>query len=315
MINPELPFSAHPKIHRETGVLHNFGTLAGLKQRLLVYEVSPEGQAEIAQVIKLDRLSFTHDFVLTRTGYKVFFLVPVAFDVFRAFSGLDSPVDSIEVDRNRSTRILVLHPDGKQQQIAVPFCFLFHYVNGYQLDENHLVVDALSLPDFPSGEQTRRLLNGEPFDGLKGKLWRYTINLKKERVESRKIIAHGLELPNIHPDREGLDYRYMWGISSPDEPDRPLLDGLAKVDMGTGETTFLELFGQLPGEPVFVPRPGASEEDDGWLLYVLFDAHTVSTDLVIADAATLETIATARMPHNVPLGFHGFWMENGKHAS
>jgi len=309
LINPELPFSAHPKIHRETGVLHNFGTLAGLKQRLLVYEVSPEGKAEITQVIKLNRLSFTHDFVLTRTGYKIFFLVPVAFDVFRAFSGLESPVDSIKVDRDRPTQILVLHPDGKQQQIELPFCFLFHYVNGYQLDEDHLVVDALALPGFPSGEQTRRLLNGEPFDGLKGQLWRYTINLKKGLAESRKIIPDGLELPNIHPEREGIDYRFMWGISSPDDPNRPLLDGLAKVDLRTGETTFRELFGQLPGEPVFIPGPNGSEEDAGWLLYVLFDAKTVTTDLVIADAATLETIASARLPHNIPLGFHGFWME------
>lgn len=308
LINPELPFSAHPKIHPTTGVLHNFGTLAGATQRLLTYEVSPDGEASISQIIPLKQLSFTHDFVLTDKGYQVFFLVPVAFNVFKAFSGLESPVDSIKVERNKPTQVLVIHPDGQQQRIEMPFCFLFHYVNGFELDEQTLVVDALALPDFPTGEQTQKLLQGEAFDGLKGRLWRNTIHLDSGRVDREQLTTYGLELPNIHSSRQGLPYRYVWGISSPDQEDRPLLDGLSKVDLQSGETTFLELFGKLPGEPVFVPKENATAEDDGWLLYVLFDAETISSDLIIADASSLETVASAKLPHNIPLGFHGFWM-------
>jgi len=308
-INPELPFSAHPKVHPETGVLHNFGTLAGIRQRLLIYEVSPVGKAEISQVIPLRELSFTHDFVLTNTGYRIFFLVPVAFDVFQAFSGLESPVDSIRVDRKRPTQVLVLDPDGGRQFIEIPFCFLFHYANGYQPDEDTLVVDALSLPDFPTGEQTQRLLSGEPFDGLKGELWRYTIQLSSRKVAREKLSEYGLELPYVHPDREGKDYRFLWGISSPGRPDRPLLDGLAKVDLVDRQTRFRDLKGQLPGEPVFIPKKGARAEDEGWLLYLSFDAESVTTDLVLADASNLEAVASARLPHNIPLGFHGFWQE------
>lgn len=310
LINPELPFSAHPKLHSGTGVLHNFGTLAGVKQRLLLYEVSPEGQARISQVIPLEQLAFTHDFVLTDSGYKVFFLVPVAFNIWKAFSGLESAVDSIQVDRKRPTQILIIGPDGSQTTLESPFCFLFHYVNGFELDAHTLVVDALALPDFPTGEQTSRLLNGEPFDGLKGQLWRYTISVDQKKVKRELLTDYGAELPNIHPELGGKPYRYLWSMSSPGQPDRPLLDGLAKMDMYTKKVKFLDLQGSLPGEPVYVPKANAKSEDDGWLLYMLFQATNEVTELVVADAKDLGTVATARLPHNVPLGFHGFWKED-----
>lgn len=59
-------------------------------------------------------------------------------------------------------------------------------------------------------------------------------------------------------------------------------------------------------EPIFVPRPQRSAEDDGWLLAPVFRAATSTTDLVILDAQDLRKgpLATIRLPHHIPIGVH-----------
>ncbi|MFB6375192.1 MAG: carotenoid oxygenase family protein, partial [Bradymonadaceae bacterium] len=63
--------------------------------------------------------------------------------------------------------------------------------------------------------------------------------------------------------------------------------------------------GCYPGEPVFVPRAEAEAEDDGVLLSVVLDGEAGRSFLVVLDAATLEEVGRATVPHHIPLGFHG----------
>ena len=63
--------------------------------------------------------------------------------------------------------------------------------------------------------------------------------------------------------------------------------------------------GTYPGEPVYVPRPGADSEDDGVLLSVLLEPERGASSLLVLDAADLGELARARVPHHVPFGFHG----------
>jgi len=64
------------------------------------------------------------------------------------------------------------------------------------------------------------------------------------------------------------------------------------------------------GEPVFAPDPDGTAEDDGWLLNIVFDRETESSDLVIVDARDMEgePVARVHLPRRVPFGFHGNWM-------
>jgi all-trans-8'-apo-beta-carotenal 15,15'-oxygenase len=60
-------------------------------------------------------------------------------------------------------------------------------------------------------------------------------------------------------------------------------------------------------EPVFVPRPGGVEEDDGWVLQMVFDTRAIQSQLVIMDARDISAgpVATISLPHHIPLGLHG----------
>jgi carotenoid cleavage dioxygenase-like enzyme len=75
------------------------------------------------------------------------------------------------------------------------------------------------------------------------------------------------------------------------------------MDTGSLESWFRP--GSYPSEPVFVARPDAREEDDGVLLSVVLDVEREISTLLVLDAATLEEIASADVPHHIPFSFHG----------
>jgi all-trans-8'-apo-beta-carotenal 15,15'-oxygenase len=308
-ITPEMPFSAHPKVHPTTGVLHNFGTVAGSTHRLVLYEVSPAGQAKVAHALPMPAATFAHDFLLTQSGHQIFFLTPVAFDVLRAFSGLTSPAASIKVDRTQGTLVLVVAPDGTVHRLTTDFCFVFHFVNGYQDADGTLVADALLMDDYPDSLSIRAYLKGDlPDDATQARFTRFRLDLAAGTVTRQPLSDYEGELPEINPTRTGQPYRYAWSIGRPPGHPLPLLDHLVKLDVQTGAARTAYQPATLCSEPVIIPRPRATAEDDAYLAYLRFDAATHTTDLLVADAASLATLARWRLPHNIPLGFHGLWL-------
>jgi carotenoid cleavage dioxygenase-like enzyme len=65
--------------------------------------------------------------------------------------------------------------------------------------------------------------------------------------------------------------------------------------------------GGLLCEPQMVPRPGATDEDDGVVIAPSFlgDGRTL---VAVLDARTLEELARAYTPVTVPMGFHSAFM-------
>ena len=67
--------------------------------------------------------------------------------------------------------------------------------------------------------------------------------------------------------------------------------------------------GRMTAEPVFVRKPGAAAEDDGWIMSYVYDPKRDLSDVVILDAQDFagEPIATIRLPVRGPGGCHGGW--------
>ena len=313
-ISPEMPFSAHPKVHPTTGVLHNFGTLAGTQHRLVLYEVNPAGVARVAQVLPLPVIAFAHDFILTHNGYQIFLLTPVRFNAFRTYAGLASLASSLRADRRQPTQVVVVDPRGKVQYLTTEFGFVFHFINGYQDADGTLVADAMVLADYPSPGSFQAYLTGYVADDQRqARFVRFRLDLAAGTVTRTPLSDWEGELPVINPNWEGQPYQYAWAIGRPPGHPIPLLDHLLKLDVHTGAVHQVYQPGVLCSEPTVVPRPpvggGSSRlEDDAYLVYLQFVASTCTTEVVVADAATLRTLARLRLPHNIPLGFHGVWL-------
>ena len=83
------------------------------------------------------------------------------------------------------------------------------------------------------------------------------------------------------------------------------IEQIRKIDTSGGERLSWSEPGCYPGEPVFVARPGAEDEDDGILLSVVLDADKQTSFLLVLDAADLSELARAQAPHHIPFSFHG----------
>ncbi len=301
-ISPELPFSAHPKFDQTEGALYNFGTLAGIKQRLMIYKVDSEGKASIEHAIPMAGVVFTHDFILTAQKRMLFFFTPVKFQLWQAFLGLKPPVESLKGQPGAPAEIVLV--DGSEKKIfQTEAGFIFHYANGFEREDGTLVVDAWTMDSFPEID----IDEGEG-SAPSGTLMRYEIKAEEGKVKRQPISDFRGELPYINQSRKGRPYRYVWSIGDPSDSQRALLHSLLKTDVETGKVMRRDYFPHLPGEPVFIPNPEGAEEDDGWIAFLLFDSNHRKTQLHLLDASRLETEAVVTLPHNIPLGFHGTWV-------
>jgi all-trans-8'-apo-beta-carotenal 15,15'-oxygenase len=80
-----------------------------------------------------------------------------------------------------------------------------------------------------------------------------------------------------------------------------------KIDLETGDR---QLWSAAPrgfaGEPIFVPHPRGTAEDDGWLLLLAFNAELERSELIIFDAKDIrQPLARLRLKHHIPYGLHG----------
>ena len=100
-LNPELPFSAHPRLDARTGHLYNFGIAHGVTPRLMLYTLDAGGHVVERDAVALDAVSFVHDFGLTER-WRVFLLPPVSFDLARTLAGVVSAAAE-QVSKNVQT--------------------------------------------------------------------------------------------------------------------------------------------------------------------------------------------------------------------
>jgi carotenoid cleavage dioxygenase len=145
-----------------------------------------------------------------------------------------------------------------------------------------------------------------------GRLERWTVDPSARRVSRRMYDPMPQEFPRIDERRFGQSYRYLYTVSvSPDgDPQLTGATRLYKHDLEQGSRLVHEFGdGHLPGEFVFVPAAAEAEEDEGWLVGFVINTIDDTTDFVILDARSFETapVATVRLPHRIPPGFHGNW--------
>lgn len=116
------------------------------------------------------------------------------------------------------------------------------------------------------------------------------------------------EFPAVNPRWRGRgDYKFCWGVAA--ARPAPAGDSLVKVTLGasTKPVTWREP-GCLTGEPVLVPRPGGTREDDAALLSIVTGAGGASF-LLVLDACTMKELARAPLAASLPYGFHGLWVD------
>jgi all-trans-8'-apo-beta-carotenal 15,15'-oxygenase len=304
-------FSAHPKLDTQSGELFNFGIDYGRKAILTTYRLH-KGELTRLSPITLPYPVMNHDFALT-ANHLVFCLGPVLVHPLRLLLGLASFDGALQWDGGRPTLILLLRRDGtgSPRWIETEPFFQFHFANGFEADDT-LVLDLTRYPDYVAiGDRLRNYWHSEwAADGM-ASLARLRVDLTTGKVTSHGFDAgNANEFPRINPLRSGSRYRYAYIANNQPGQQRGLQRRVTRVDMESGNTVFHD-FGPegYVGEPVFVPSRRGGEEDEGYLITLVFDAADGRTKIVGLDPRDVaaKPLFVARLKHHVPFSLHGYF--------
>lgn len=290
----EAGFSGHTKYDPVTG-----------EQILLAYEgsapvryitIGSDGRAATKAKIDLPHVPMIHDTAFTRS-YVVVPDFPVTFQPQNSHTSFPWLWDE-----TRPSRIGLLPRDGdvsRLQWFETPRCYAFHFANAY--DDGELTI--IDLAKHPSMFRTDQ--NG-PNEGAPI-LVRWTLNRSTGSISESVLDDRGNDFPRINGRHAGQDYQYLytahWG-------DNVEFGPAMKHDLRLGKTEVHDFgLGRMTTEPVFVRKPDASLEDDGWIISSVYDPDSRRSDIVILNAQDFagDPVATIRLPVRIPFTFHGGW--------
>jgi carotenoid cleavage dioxygenase len=140
--------------------------------------------------------------------------------------------------------------------------------------------------------------------------------MKTGTVDEAQMDDRITEFPRINDQFLARKARYSYNGRIADSPTM-LFDGFIKYDLDQG-TNEQHTHGQgrMGGEGVFVPRPDATGEDDGWLVSYVHDAASGTSEMVMVETRDFRAPPVARvlLPVRVPYGFHGTWITSAELA-
>lgn len=292
--------NAHPKMDAHSGELMTFR--ADWQRPFLRYGVSSqEGKSLLDMTIDMAEPSMMHDLAITAT-HSIFLDLNVAYDFSMLAKGHRMPLRWHE-SRNARMGVIRRH-GGEVRWFDIAPCFIQHVINAYDADNDTIVLDAVRYPWFLQLTDDGKQFEQNPL----GTVWRYRINLANGCVEETPIGGWGVELPRLNEKWTGHPYRYFYAAEQPTANE---MRGIVKYDWQQGVwQRFVVPEGDQNSEPVFVPKPDATDEDDGWVLCCVYRQATDTSDVVVLDAHNLaqRPIATVHLPVRVPAGFHGVWL-------
>jgi len=299
-------FSAHPHLDAATGELFNIGLVMGGRPSLHVWKMEPGLCAKTVARIRLKRPFLIHDFAVS-AGHIVILAGPLYMSMARlagSLVGLYSMADCFSWHAEESMRIYVVdRHSGAVRECETDCGMVVHIANAFEADGD-VVVDAVLYT------------GGNPFDSVSdgfrgitprtppGILTRFRIGANGQ-TRSECLGDTPTDFPRINESRSAHPHRYVYGA----EFAAGLFGSsrILKTDTHAQRTESHD-FGEgcFVGEPVFVPRPGGSAEDDGWLVTVVYDSRDHHSFVGIVDARSMGSdLARVHLPFHTPLGFHG----------
>lgn len=284
--------------------MFNFGVEFIPTPHLRVYRTDRRGRLRHYRSVSLPYVAMVHDFAITER-YLVFLISPIIPDGIPIALGFKSFGDGMKYHPERGSSFVLIPRDGGNiRRIECEPVLAFHLSNAFD-DRGDVGIDVITYGNGDLLEGIARFRTSS-LGKAASEFTRFRVT-SSGRVIRERISDRTCEFPRHHPDREGRPHRYAYVNAR--HRLGTLYDAITKIDLSDNtETTYTA---QNPGnsfcETVFTPRPGAADEDDGWLLSVEYQADRHWSRLVILDAAdiTRGPVATAQLTHHVPQGFHG----------
>ncbi|KAL4425965.1 hypothetical protein ABPG75_009981 [Micractinium tetrahymenae] len=318
--------TAHPHVDPATGRLVTFSYRVGPSARppflgteLTFWELDQDFGVAAWRSFELAGFAFLHDFALTES-YFVVFQNPVTVDNLPYLLGRAPAAACVRWVSGRPTLLHLIPRPGRTDAqgrplqarcFELPPLFVFHHANAFETDGgSKIVVDSIHYDSLPAvGREALAEQQIDPDAAFRCRLRRVELDMDTGVLRISSAFNEHLEMVAINEQRWARPHLYVYGYAS--QFDNPSI-GIAKVDTAAGTAAVWRPgFQRFALEPKFVPRPGASAEDDGWLLSCMFHSGTGVSQLVILDARDVEKgpVAVLQFCKPVPSGLHGCWTD------
>ncbi|MCU0821373.1 MAG: carotenoid oxygenase family protein, partial [Spirochaetes bacterium] len=226
---------------------------------------------------------------------------------------LKPSIECAYFDKKRKTQIiLVPRYGGDPVKLDMEPGFVFHFANAYEDESGRIILDGPLYDRFPEFVPLAGFPQYDFTRFPKMLMTRFKIDPSEKIIQSSLLSEYPAELPKINPLKTTHRHRYIWSGATSNSWIGPFLSGVSKIDIESGRTLFRDFLPDLTSEPMFVPKPGSSVEDEGWVILPLYIADKHNSDLLVLDAADLSTVCRAKLPHHQPQGYHGSWVPAGK---
>lgn len=306
-----LAMLAHPQLDVARSRVVNVATKLGAEAELVVYEHAPaeRRRVEVGRW-KTKAFPYVHAFSLTATR-AVLIDHPMRATTSSLLWSNKGYIDHFRWDGASPTRLVVVdRQTGTHRVLETDAMFVFHTVHAFD-DGDGMVMDVLAYPDAGVVEALRVGRLSEASLDLRPSLVRLHLDLAKGSVRREVLLADGFEFPSVSYRKvSGGRHRVAWGARIFGEG-KAARSALVRVDVDGGEVRSHADAGVVYGEPVFVARPGATDEDDGVLLSVGSSPAEGRSHLAVFRGRDLERLATATVDTPLPLGFHGSFARAG----
>jgi carotenoid cleavage dioxygenase len=306
--------SAHAKVDEITGELLFFD-YSPVPPYMRYGVVGPSGTVTHLVDIDLPGPRLPHDMAATE-HWSILMDLPLVNDMEAAKQGRHK----IVFRHDMPARFGLIPRHGRGDEIrwfeADP-CYVYHSVNAWE-DGDEVVLDLCRVTKpAPRGDAVGPLAKMLSYLRLDAHLYRYRFNLQTGTTTESFLDDDNTEFPSINLGLLGRRSRFAYTMRISPEPTL-LFDGIVKYDTATG-TQDRHWFG--PGrwgsEAPFAPRPGATAEDDGYLVSFVHDQNDDRSEVSVLDAGDLGAGPLARvlLPRRVPAGFHATWVRGDQLAS
>ena len=304
--------TAHEHVDSSTGEIYGLRIAFGRKS---TYEITATerttGAERLVASVPVDHPAYQHSFALT-DRYVIVGDHPLVVNPLRlALSGKPF-IESFRWEPERGTTFTAI--DRKTGAVAgrwkAPASFCFHHVNAFDDGDGSTVIDLCAFADASIVEalslENRRAGNTAPDATLR----RYRLLDDRTDAVEEPMPHAAMELPRTDDRWNRRAHRYVWGVGVVDSDHAEFLDRLVRVDYASGEVIQWHEPGAYPGEPVFVPRPGGTEEGDGVVLSVVLEPARGGSSVLVLDAVSMTELGRAEVPQHVPFGFHGGFVKS-----
>ena len=298
-------FTAHPKVDPATGEMLFFG-YSLFRPSVRYGVVSAQGEIINTTAIDIPRSVVMHDFAIT-PRHTIFVDTPLTASIKRMLRG--QPLLKFEPELGARLGVLPRYGEGRDTRwFEVSPCYVFHTLNAYEDGDEVILLacrtegfpDAFFMP--PSAQSGDGTPIGKEFAPV---MYRWRLNMKTGMAGEEALDDVPTDFPRVNEGFVGSRTRYGYALNIHE------VNELFKYDFERGRSERHGFGkGRFGGEAVFVPRPEARAEDDGWLVTYVHDEGDGTSELIVIEARDFGAPPVARViiPARVPYGFHGAWI-------